>query len=180
MVFLMFKHGYSYTAREKLLEIMEKNIANRGFFEWDDRKGTGQGSDFFCGSAGSLSKAVVEGYFGIKLNKDSLSIDPKLGTDSGKIHIYQPANDIFVAYEYIFDSDKNIITLKYNSNFPKVATLKILIPPSLTRDYDKLGDTIKLKIDGRQTPITIESRHNDVFIEFQTDLKYKTAVISLN
>jgi hypothetical protein len=180
MVYAMFEYGDSFKAQEKLLEIIKKNIANKGFFEWDDRKGTSRGSDIYCGNAGSMSKAVIEGYFGIKLKKDSLSIEPKLGTDSGKIHIYQPVNDIFAASEYIFDSEKSIITLKYNSNFSGKGSVKILIPRSLTRDYNKLKDTIKLYIDGQQHAFQIKSKHIDVLIEFQTDFKHRTAEISFS
>lgn len=55
-------------------------------------KGLGMGSDFYCGSAGSLGKAVFEGYLGIKIKKGSLSLEPRLGRVNAKVHVYRPAN----------------------------------------------------------------------------------------
>jgi len=179
MVYAMFENGYSLKAREKLLEIIKKNTTNRGFFEWDDRKGTGRGSDVFCGSAGSLSKAVVEGYFGIKLKKDSLSIEPKLGTDSGKIHIYQPTNDIFVAYEYIFDSNKNIITLKYNSNFSGKGAVKILIPQLILKNESIRPIILAIRKDGQNPIFQTDLNNEDVFVTIRTDFNNHTLEISI-
>jgi len=177
----MFEHGFSSLAKEKLLEIIKKNIANRGFFEWDNREGIGQGSDFFCGSAGSLGKAVFEGYFGVKLGEGYLSIEPKLGKDSAKIHIYQPANDTFVAYDYNFDAAKNKLTLQYNSDFPHKGTLKILSPWS---DQNNRGEILKKKlevqIDGKKTTFHFESINYDEYIIVDTDFKHHTIEIFFN
>ncbi len=100
LIYAMFQHGFSQTAKEKWLEIIQKNVDNRGFFEWDNKEGVGLGSDFYAGSAGSMGKALFEGYFGINLRHNHLSIEPKLGKESGNIYVYQPASDLFVAYEY--------------------------------------------------------------------------------
>jgi len=141
----MFEHGFRRLTKEKLIEIIRKNIANRGFFEWNNKEGIGQGSDFDCGSAGSLGKAVFEGYFGVKLGKGYLSIEPKLGKDSAKIHVYQPANNIFVAYDYSFDAAKNKLTIKFNSNFPSIGLLKILSPWSdLANRKQELNNTLEV------------------------------------
>ena len=179
MVYAMFENGYSLKAREKLLEIIKKNTVNRGFFEWDDRKGKGRGSDVFCGSAGSMSKAVVEGYFGIKLKNDSLSIEPKLKTDSGKIHIYQPSNDIFVAYEYSFDSDKNIITLKYNSNFSRKGAVKILIPQLILKNESIRPTILSIRKDGQDLIFQTDLNNEDVFVTIRTDFDNHTLEISI-
>jgi len=63
----MFEHGFSRQDRERLLEIAKKDVANRGLYEWDSPDGTGRGSSFYSGSAGSLAKALFEGYFGLKI-----------------------------------------------------------------------------------------------------------------
>ena len=176
----MCEHGFSREAKEKLLEIIRKNLANRGFFEWDNREGIGQGSDFYCGSAGSLGKAVFEGFFGVKLGKEYLSIEPKIGKDSAKIHVYQPANDIFVAYDYNFDAAKNKLTLQYNSNFPGKGLLKILSP---WYDQNNRGEALKKKlevqIDGKKTIFLLETINNDEFIVIETDFKHHGAEILL-
>ena len=60
----MFESGFSREAREKLIEIARKDIVNGGLFEWDTKDGAGRGSDFYSGSAGSLARALIEGYLG--------------------------------------------------------------------------------------------------------------------
>jgi len=60
------------------------------------------------------------------VQRSHLSIAPKLGKDSGKIHVYQPANDLLVAYEYTFDANKNKLTMTYNSNYPDKGKIQIL------------------------------------------------------
>ena len=176
----MFDQGFSRLAKEKLIEILRKNLGNRGFFEWDNREGVGQGSDFFGGSAGSLGKAVIEGYFGIKLGKDSLNIEPKIGKDSAKIHLYQPANDIFAAYEYSFDPHKNKITIQYNSNFPQKGIIKILNPWSdLFKTRNELNKKLEVLIDGKKAKFWLEIINHDSFIIFESDFKQRAVEVIL-
>ena len=68
LVLAMFESGFSREAREKLIEIARKNIANGGFYEWDTKDGAGRGSDFYSGSAGSLARALIEGYLGVRID----------------------------------------------------------------------------------------------------------------
>ncbi len=83
----MFESGFSREAREKLIEIARKNIANDGLYEWDTKDGRGRGSDFYSGSAGSLTRALVEGYLGVRIDALHLEISPRLGLDSARVHI---------------------------------------------------------------------------------------------
>jgi len=106
LVTAMFESGFALEAKKKLSEIASKNMANAGFFEWDSKDGTGQGSRHFPGSAGAIGQALFEGYFGIHLERDFLTLEPKLGEDSGRIHVYQPATDTFAAYDYAFEAGK--------------------------------------------------------------------------
>jgi hypothetical protein len=177
----MFQHGFSQTAKEKWLEIIQKNVDNRGFFEWDNKEGVGLGSDFYAGSAGSMGKALFEGYFGIKLGRDYLNIEPKIGRDSAKIHIYQPANDLFVAYEYSFDETKNKITLEYNSNFPHDGSLRILIPWLNKVDREeRLKRNLEVQIDGKLTDFKLETINNDSFVVIDADFDNHTARVFMN
>jgi hypothetical protein len=175
LVSAMFEHGFSRLGKEKLIEIFRKNLENRGFFEWDNKEGIGQGSDFYCGSAGSLGGAVWEGYFGIKLGRDSLNIEPKLGKDSAKIHVYMPANDIFIAYEYSFEPGENKTILQYSSDFPSRGKVKILNPWSDFSNTEKeLKEKIKVFIDGKKPEYRLETINHDIFIVFDSDFKLHT------
>ncbi len=178
LIYAMFENGFSELGKEKLLEIISKNVKNRGFFEWDNREGVGLGSDFYAGSAGSLGKAVFEGYFGIKMGWNRLSIEPKLGKDTGKIHVYQPDNDIFVEYEYSFDANENKLSLTYNSNFPDRGKVNLLIPGIEPTESEK--DVVKnlgVLIDRNDTTFLIEKRNLDVFVILETD--FNTHVLEI-
>jgi hypothetical protein len=181
LIYAMFENGFIDLAKEKLLEIISKNVKNRGFFEWDSREGVGMGSDFYAGSAGSMGKALFEGYFGINLGWNHLSIEPKLGKDSGEVYIYQRANDIFVEYAYSLDEGEKSITLQYNSSFSLNGLLKILIPWIETMEEPEWPKrNLQVQIDGKQKDFRLETRNNDLFILIDTDFENHTARISLN
>jgi hypothetical protein len=163
------------------LEIIQKNLSNRGFFEWDNKEGVGLGSDLFAGTAGTMGKAVIEGYFGIKLSGERLSIEPKLGKDSAQIHIHQPANDIYVEYEYTYDENTDQLTLKYDSNFQGRGTLKILLPWSYEKGQIKwLESNLNVQIDGKQTNYSLEIKNNDLHVVMNSDFHNRTARVFLS
>lgn len=175
----LFENGYCTIGREKLIEVIQKNIKNRGFFEWDNKEGVGKGSDYFAGSAGSLGKAIFEGYFGIRLERNSLSIEPKLGRDSAKIHVYQPSNDLFVAYEYNFEPGENGLSFNYNSNFNKMGLIRIFAPWQETKEpKEKLKKDLAVKLDGKDKDFWLERRNNDLYIVIETDFKRHNLKIS--
>ncbi len=171
LIYAMFESGFSREAKAKLLEVIHKNLANRGFFEWDSREGIGMGSDMFSGSAGSLALAVIQGYYGVKSTKGRLTLAPKLGKDSARIHIYQPADDSFAAYEYKFDPDAQKITFRYNSNIPGEGNLRILNP------WDQIPKMLKITLDGKPIPYDIETERDDIFFVFSSGLDNKTVII---
>ncbi len=128
LIKIMFESGFSRPAREKLMEIARKDMANFGLYEWDTKEGIGQGSDFYSGSAGSLGRALFEGYLGINLSADSLVLEPRLNQDEARVHIYVPAADVFAAYSYRLDRQKRKVYFDYASNIGKPGTLRILNP----------------------------------------------------
>jgi hypothetical protein len=173
MICALFENGFSDLGKEKLLEIVSKNIKNRGFFEWDNKEGAGQGSDFYAGSAGSMGKALFEGYFGIKLGWNRLSIEPKLGKDSGKVHVYQSSNDLFVAYDYQYNPQDKQIFLDYNSNFPNQGEVRIRLPWLDPQDMNKGSKNINVQVDGKNIDFKLEIKNRDVSITFKTDFTTK-------
>jgi len=152
------------------MEIISKNVSNRGFFEWDNKEGLGRGSDFYAGSAGSMGKALLEGYFGVRLDHNHLSITPKLRKDSAKIHIFQPATDIFVAYQYTFDEKNNKLTLDFNSNFPQKGIIKTLSPWGFSPDKKPhLEKMFNVFIDGKKIEHRLERTNEDIYIVIESD-----------
>lgn len=179
LVTAMFKQGSSRAAFQKLSEIIGKNVANRGFFEWDNKEGVGQGSDFFAGTAGCMGRALFEGYFGIELDWDSLIIAPKCGKDSTQVHIFQPANDIFVAYSHTYDKDEDQLSLAYNSNFPKKGLVKIQNIWKLDSDENRsLKTDLELWIDGEKKDFFLETNGDEEYIVFESDFLSHTAVLT--
>ncbi len=172
LIFAMFQQGFSQKAIEKCLEIIQKNVNNRGFFEWDNKEGIGLGSDFFAGTAGSMGKALIEGYFGIKLDWNALSIEPKLGKESGHVYIYQPANDLYVEYDYGFDEKTESITLSFNSNFPSQGTLKILNPWFSADEKNSPPSQLEVFLDGKAVRYDTEQKCQDELILISTDFRH--------
>lgn len=172
IVYSMFEHGFSRQAREKLLEIAKKNLANRGLYEWDSPAGIGQGSTFYSGSAGSLAKALFEGYFGFKISKETLALEPKLGEDSAAVHAYIPASDLFAAYTYQYDGEKKKLVFRYNSNTPGRGKVKILIPHTEAGgNLAQKSKTLIVRRDGARVPFTQSAMGQDKFVIVETDFK---------
>jgi len=170
IVSAMFEHGYSRQAREKLLEIAKKAVANRGLYEWDSPDGIGRGSAFYSGSAGSLAKALFEGYFGLKIAKGWLELEPKLSPDGAAVHIYIPASDLFAAYVYQYDRKSGKIILRYNSNISGRGRVKILIPdPDAGWISDKKIGNLSVRRDGARIPFTPSEVGSDRFVTVETD-----------
>jgi hypothetical protein len=180
LVYAMFENGSSSEAKEKLLEIIKKDFDNAGLYEWDTREGAGRGSDDYGGSAGSLAKALFEGYFGIKLERTGLTLEPRIGEDAAVLHAYLPAADIFVAYDYKPDRDNKKITFRYNSNFPDSGKIKILIPWALFNfpDHKKGRKDLEVSRDGAKVPFQWISVYSDDFIVLDTDFKNHTLEIT--
>ncbi len=168
LVLEMFRRGLARTARAKLLEIARKNIANIGLSEWDTKDGAPRGSDYYAGSAGSLGQALVEGYFGVRLERDSLSLEPRLGTDNGRVHVDLPACGRFAAYEYECNEAGRKLTLRYASDVPGRGEIRILSPWPLrpeAKDGKKVQTPqLEVKLDGRTVPYRIEAVVEDDFI----------------
>jgi hypothetical protein len=178
LILAMYREGFSRRATEKLKEIARKNIANGGFFEWEDRTGIGRGSDYYAGSAGVLAKAVVEGYFGLSLTRDSLSLCCRIGAGRGKIRISLPAAGCFAAYDYGFEPDTGLITLHINSDIPRRGEIRILSPWQDGGGGAKgPQDTLEVAVDGRPVRHHIDAVNEDAYIGFETDFQNRRITI---
>lgn len=169
----MFKTGFSRTAKAKLLEICRKNINNAGLYEWDTKEGAGRGSDYYAGSAGSLARAVFEGYFGLSLGMNGLEIAPRLGEDWAKVHFYFPAADLYVAYDYQPDSGGQKIVFRYRSNFPSAGKVRLLLPWPLFgfENLESGRKKIRVLMDGQEIPVEWSSLNEDDSISFASDFR---------
>jgi hypothetical protein len=164
LVRAMFERGSSRTARDKLLEIAAKNAANGGFHEWDTPDGQGRGSAFYSGSAGSLALALVEGYFGVVLDRDGLRLEPKLGEDRAAVNIRVPAAGVFAAYEHAWDAETGTLRFRFASDVRKSGSVRLLLPAALA------GKTrLDVRLDGKKADFRIERRGDEAFLVVETD-----------
>jgi len=173
LLFTMFEAGLSEIAREKLLEVIRKDVSNGGLCEWDTQKGLGRGSDFYAGSAGSLAKALFEGYFGVKISDGNLSLEPKLMKDRAKVHIYIPVGHHFVAYNYEYSDKNNKLLFSFNSNFSNAGQIKILSPWPLSEGASAKNTEPRIEVlkDGKKMPFKMFKKNKDEFIVVETDFK---------
>lgn len=178
LVYGMFENGHSGAAREKLLELARKDIANKGLYEWDAPDGSGRGSPFFAGSAGSLAKALVEGYFGVRLARGSLDLTPRLGEDMAKASIRIPAAGVYAAFEYRWDPKTTQILYRYESDIPNPGTVKVTLPaPLAALTVGAAPSALAVTLDGRPVEFTVETVSRDVVVGIRTDFRPHTLLI---
>ncbi len=166
LVYAMFENGFSRLAKEKLVEIIRKNIANGGLYEWDSRDGAGRGSDYYSGSAGSLAKALFEGTFGFGFEGRSLILSPRLGEEEALIRFYLPAADIFIAYDYRLNPAQRKITFRCHSDFPHPGQIRLLIPWDFfgIKDRKHGKKNLEVRRDGQRIPLEWLSLNEDDYI----------------
>jgi len=179
LLLAMFENGWSALARDKLIEIVRKDIRNGGLFEWDSREGAGRGSDFYAGSAGSLARALFEGYFGFKLRENGLHLEPKLGEDSGRVEIRIPSSGLVLSYNYRPVANEKKIVLSIESNYQNPGEVKLLVPWKLFGLSGTEADRTKIRVldNGALISFAWERRGQDDFIVIETNLKKRTLEI---
>jgi hypothetical protein len=166
LLLLMFESGFARTARDKLIEIAKKDIANGGFFEWDAKDGTARGSDFYAGSAGSLARALVEGYFGIRFDSMGFQVSPKLGFDEARVHVHIPATGRAVDYDYRFDPGIRTLRFEISCDREPGPTIRILNPwaPSRSEAVSVDSPDMEVRFNGRKIPFRLDRVGLDEFI----------------
>ena len=107
------------------------------------------------------------------MTKDSLLLEPRLSQDNGRVHVYLPASDSFVAYEYIFSSDEDKIEMAFNSNIDTNGQVRILSPwiSNTHESSEKLSTALHVRKDGQTVPFSISRTNQDTYIVFETDFK---------
>jgi hypothetical protein len=105
-----------------------------------------------------LAAAVFEGLFGVSLTADELSLTVRLGAESGRIHLYQPATDTFVAYRY--ESSVSSIVLEYDSNHPRPGRVALGLPPTRR--------AARVLLDAKPVPFRVGAVGRDRWVVVET------------
>ena len=154
-----FAGGQAEWARRNLREVARRVVVSGGLYEWHTRDGRGRGSASYAGSAGALAQAVFEGLFGVSLAADRASVTVRLGEDSGSIHLYQPATETYLAYDYVATTSR--LSLRYDSNHPRAGMVSILVPPG--------RQAMSLRLDGNSATFQAATVGDDCYARFPTD-----------
>ena len=158
LVLAAFESGEAALARRWLGALAAKAERNRGLYEWHTRDGLGRGSPTYAGSAGTLAAAVLEGLFGVSLSAHRLDLTIRLGREPGRIHLYQPATDTFVAYRY--QPSARALILDYDSSHPRAGRIALRLPPRAAVKAARL--------DGKPVVFRTEATGRDRFVVVDT------------
>lgn len=158
-----FQRGYSARAYRQLVEIAAKAVTNNGLYEWHTRDGKGMGSSDYVGSAGSLAGAVFQGLYGVYVSDKTLKLKIRLRDQPGQVHLYEPATDKYVGYQYRYLEESNTVKITYESNSPGVGEICVLLP--------KNRQPKELMVDGEKKTFRREVTGEDTYGCFSTDWK---------
>jgi hypothetical protein len=121
-----FQTGFAEAGYAHLLQVAndwQKHPGN--IIEWhsttDQRH---EGSHYYSAAAGTMGSAIIEGLFGVELNGNGFTLQPRLGLNDGFIRVYQAATDHYAAYSY--DWDQDVIKIDYGTNVKGIVTVKVL------------------------------------------------------
>jgi hypothetical protein len=167
-----FEWGHSALAYQQMTAIAKKDAQAGGLYEWNTPNGEGKGANPYLSNAGALSRAVVEGLFGIKLSASAMEIRVRLGDHPGRIALDQPATGTTVAYNYNYDAKENTIRLHYASNFSQPGPLEILLPPG--------EHARKVLRDGHDVASRVTTVGEDAFVSLTTDWSAHDLQLDLN
>ncbi len=143
-----FWSGYWQMARDHLGMVARDWATHPGQVrEWESPSLSRTGADqAYAGAAAVMGQAVVQGLFGVSMHGQVVSVTPRLDDQNGGVRVYEPALDLYVAYEYQATGLGE--TLQYGSN--SSTALSIHLP---VRWH---GDT-RARIDGKDwLPITYQ------------------------
>jgi hypothetical protein len=153
-----FATGHADIARKHLFQVAndwQKHPGN--IIEWqsstDPRH---EGSHYYSAAAGTMGSAIIEGFFGVELAGNGLTLQPRLGLNDGYIRVYQAATDRYAAYTY--DWDQTTTVLNYGTNATAPVHLRVL----KLRSEQVSG----IKINGRPVDYRTETVGNDTYLVF--------------
>jgi hypothetical protein len=153
-----FQAGFAEQGQVHLLQVAndwQKHPGN--LIEWhsatDSRH---EGSSYYSAAAGTMGSAIIEGFFGVELDGQGLTLQPRLGLNDGFIRVYQPATDRYAAYSY--DWDQYLTRIDYGTNAAEPVQVKVL------KLRSEQINTIT--VDGQAMAFDTEKIGNDTYLVF--------------
>jgi hypothetical protein len=161
-----FESGYSQSARTHLLQTANDWAQHPGqVFEWQQVTDlAGQGGDQYAGAAGVYAQVIVEGLYGVRLSLAGPTLSPRLGDWPGGISVHQPANGLYLRYNYDLSADS--LALAYETNHPaSTFPLRLLLPQGFRPGQARLDgeplawETVTVGQDTYLTAVLPPGRH---------------------
>jgi hypothetical protein len=122
-----FWSGYWQMARDHLLMIARDWATHPGQVrEWESPWLKRTGADqAYAGAAAVVGQSVVEGLFGVSIAGSEVRLTPRLDSLNGGVRVYEPAADLYAAYEY--QARDRGESMQYGSNSPTALSLKLAV-----------------------------------------------------
>lgn len=169
-----FWSGYWNLAREHLFMVARDWSTHPGQVrEWESPWIRRNGQDqAYVGAAAVVGQAIVEGLFGVEMVGREVRLAPRLDDLSGGVRVYQPATDIYVAYEY--NATERGESMEYGTNSPTALSVRLPIRwRGLTRArlddtdwlpiaYERLGEAVVGEV------IVPSGTHRVEFLQIET------------
>jgi hypothetical protein len=143
-----FWSGYWRMARDHLSMVARDWASHPGQVrEWESpwlgRTGADQA---YAGAAAVMGQSVISGLFGVRMSGKEVQLTPRLEDMNGGVRVYEPATDVYTAYEY--QATERGEALQYGSNSPTALSVRLPVRWQ--------GDT-RARLDGKDwLPITYE------------------------
>jgi hypothetical protein len=165
-----FESGHSTLARAHL-NLVARDWAShpQEIYEWHDlATGEGWGARNYSSGAATVAEAIIQGLYGITIDRDGVAIQPRLASHNGQIRVLQPATGLYASYDY--RSEPGFIALDYGSNHPGPVQVAVLLPRGRT--------TREVSIDGEPVTHHMETLLDDSYCAFQGPSGVHRAVIT--
>jgi hypothetical protein len=120
-----FWSGYWRMARDHLFMVARDWATHPGDVrEWESPWLSHHGADqAYAGAAAVVGQSVIEGLFGVQMLGREVQLSPRLDDLSGGVRVYEPATDLYVAYEY--QASERGEGLSYGSNSPTALAIRL-------------------------------------------------------
>ena len=126
-----FWNGHSALGREHLRQVATDWAREPGeVYEWQEvETRRNRGSTAYAGAASTMTEAIVGGLFGVEVDPSGFTITPRLGDQSGGIHVYQPPSGCWVDYWHTYAGDQ--LAVEWDTNHSKSGRIRVLLPDGL-------------------------------------------------
>lgn len=123
--------GYSALGRQHL-DMVAKDWAREPgeVYEWQDTNThKNAGSQAYAGAAATMGEAIITGLFGADLGPNRWSIAPRLGEQSGGIHLYHPPSGCVLDYWHTYAGDR--IAVEWETAHPNPGEVRVVLPDNV-------------------------------------------------